>query len=250
MIQLEPIYQIMESGLLSGNGTWAGTSTRVLGDGRKIETLRAFASTSPLPVKKIVVLGQIHSANIAMTDPLWTGPLEKIEDTDGVICSEDDTLLVIRTADCIPMLFLDKKNHLIAASHQGWRGSLKSLPVKIIREMVGAGSSLADIRVMIGPGIGPCCYGVDDDRYMAFMEEFDSGFSRIFTRKKGIHHLNLLLLNYMLLVREGLRQDQIEFFPFCTSCDSSRFFSFRRDYKKNPSQFGEMFTFIIQKKTP
>lgn len=220
----------------------SGYSTKSLGDGNKIGSIMAFFKENDISYKNIVSLGQIHSTNIEFIKSA-ADTLIKIEDTDGVITNLKDVALTVKTADCLPIIYSDEKNGLIAISHQGWRGSLKKMVVKMVDRLIKNGANLNDIKIAIGPGINQCCYDVDDDKYYQFLEELDFYSEKIFSVFHGKKHLNLLLLNYLLLLDRGIKKENIDFFPFCTFCDKDRFFSFRREKKKD---FEEMFSFIIR----
>lgn len=223
---------------------FAGFSTKALGDGRDARKILRFLDYSKIHYKKLVVLDQIHSVNIHFFDRQKIDSIEKIVDTDGVITNQSNVVLSVRTADCAPLIFTDKKRGLIGISHQGWRGSLKKMAAKMIDILVQKGGNKEDIIVAIGPEIGPCCYDIDEDRYVEFLEVFDGYSDKIFHFEKGRRHLNLALLNYLQLLDAGVKKEHIDFFPFCTSCDAKRFFSFRRDQKNHS---GQMFNFITMR---
>ena len=145
----------------------------------------------------------------------------------------------------MPVLFHDPIAGVIGASHNGWRGSEKNIMQRMILKMESLGAHVADIRIALGPSIGECCYTVDMDRYVLFMEEMERFEKRIFRPHGGGFHLNLTRLNYELALEGGIQEHHIDFFPFCTFCDAKRFFSYRRQYKKNPDKFGEMMGFIM-----
>jgi len=231
------------STLISDNNYVSGFGTKDLGDARYVENIVNYFSGSYISYKKIVTLEQIHSVNIAVFTPLVTDQLEKINETDGVITKESQTILTVKTGDCIPIVFVDKKNKVIGISHQGWRGSVKRMAQKMIERMIEAGSLKKEIVVAIGPSIGDCCYNIEEDRYYSFLEEFDGYSAKIFHRRGGKLHLNLPLLNYLLLIEAGIEKKNIDFFPFCTRCDKHRFFSFRRDKKQD---YGEMISFVMK----
>lgn len=235
---------IFSSSLLTDSRYVSGFSTRLLGDGRNVQVIENFLSENDIPYTTLVLPGQIHSANVADVSDNAVG-IEKIDDTDGVVTNLENVVLIVRTADCVPMIFVDKKAGIIGISHQGWRGSLKRLPEKMIGMMKQKGSSSSDIAVAIGPAIGDCCYDISEDRYYTFMEEFNGFSGRIFSFRKGKRHLNLALLNYLLALHAGVKKENIDFFPFCTSCDRNRFYSFRRDGKTE--KFGEMFSFVVKR---
>lgn len=242
MIVFDQNLKIFYSTLISDDKYFSGFSTRPLGDGRRVETLMRFFKTSGIPYRKLVVLEQIHSVNVS--EYVYSGhdDFAKIEETDGVVTREKEIALTVRTGDCCPIIFVDKTAGITGVSHQGWRGSLKKMAKKMVERMVSIGTSPENINVAIGPTIGDCCYDVQDDRYYEFLSEFESYADKIFHLKGGKKYLNLSRLNHLLLMEAGVPSSNIDHFPFCTKCDTNRFFSFRRDKKED---YGEMFSFII-----
>ncbi|MDH7476636.1 MAG: peptidoglycan editing factor PgeF [Microgenomates group bacterium] len=235
---------------------FSGFSTRHNGDARNIVNIFNFFNRHKIKLNKLITLGQIHSANVEYyvktgsadlltnlaEDNELNFLLKKIEDTDGVITGDRLSVLTVRTADCLPMIFVDKTANLIGISHQGWRGSLKKLPIKMIDEMIKHGASKKNIIIALGPAIGSCCYNIDYDRYYTFLSEYNGYADKIFSSRGGKIYLNLLLLNYLFLVDYGIDKRNIDFFPFCTACNKKMFFSYRREIKSK--KYGEMFSFI------
>lgn len=244
MIVYQEETKIFTSLLINNNSYFSGFGTKAIGDGRKVQNILHFFQSNKLPITKIVIPEQIHSTNIVFFQSQNQQLVETVSETDGIITSEKNTALIVITADCQPIVYIDKKNELIGISHQGWRGSVKHLPQKMIKEMLKLGANVNDIFVALGPVIGQCCYTIDEDRYYQFLEEFNGYSDKIFSYVGGQRHLNLGLLNYLQLLDMGIKKNHIDFFPFCTSCDKNRFFSFRRE-KKNLT--GEMINFIFKK---
>ncbi|MFN4212414.1 MAG: peptidoglycan editing factor PgeF [Microgenomates group bacterium] len=244
MITYDPFLKIFYSTKINDNHYISGFGTRALGDARHIDNIFNFFNQAGIYYKTIVAPEQIHSVNIAVISEEVNINLKKVEEVDGLITKNSNTVLTIKTADCLPIIYVDKKNELIGISHQGWRGSLKKMTQKMVIKMLELGSKLEDILIVFGPSIGNCCYNIDEDRYYSFLEEFDGYSDKIFHRQGGRRYLNLPLLNYLLLVDVGIPKKNIDFFPFCTKCDRQRFFSFRRDKDK---EYGEMLSFILKK---
>jgi len=242
MIMFDSNLDIFYSDRINDSRFFSGFSTKQLGDSRQLVNLMKFFQNSGLSYQSLVILEQIHSANVFFLDEPVGENVKKISETDGVITDRRGVVLIVRTADCVPMVFCDKKNNLIAVSHQGWRGTYKRLPQVVIKKMLEKGASLDSIVVSLGPAINQCCYSIDEDRYYQFLEEFESYSDKIFSHYRGVHHLNLSKLNFLLLEEAGVKKNNIDCFPFCTSCDRDRFFSFRRDRKVD---FGEMFSFLV-----
>ena len=223
----------------------SGFTTREAGDMRKIQIMKNFFQERDINPRKTVILEQIHSINVSTPDPLHLGDVEILEEADGVVTNEKGALLAVRVADCVPILYYDPVAEIIGASHNGWRGSEKNLMKHMIAKMESLGSHALNIRIALGPTIGQCCYTVDMDRYVLFMEEMERFEKLVFRPHGGGFHLNLTRLNYELALENGIQKSHIDTFPFCTSCDSKRFFSYRRQYKKHPEKFGEMMGYVM-----
>ncbi len=228
---------------LNDNHYLAGFSTKVSGDGRKTNEVLHFFKKNNFAFDSLVKPIQIHSTNVAVIKDKPAGPWLSVEDTDGIVTKLSSVILTIITADCVPILFADKKLGVLGASHQGWRGTLKRLPQKIIKKMIQIGADIKAIKVAIGPSIGECCYDIEEERYYDFMSEFEKYEKQIFNTRRSRRHLSLSYLNYLLILESGIPKEHIDFFPFCTKCDSSRFYSYRRE---NRGTSGEMFSYILK----
>ncbi len=242
MITYNSDSKIFTSSLINDSSFISGFSTRELMDGNKVGNIINFLKENEILHKSLICLGQIHSTNIEFVSN-DNNQVLKIDDTDGVITDRPEIVLSVKTADCLPIIYVDKKNRLIGISHQGWRGSLKQMAVKMVNQMVEHGGNKKEIKIVIGPGINQCCYNIDDDRYFQFLNELDGYSEKVFSVRHGKKYLNLTFLNYLQLINTGIKKENIDFFPFCTFCDKRRFFSFRRAKNKD---FEEMFSFVIR----
>ncbi|EKE13668.1 MAG: hypothetical protein ACD_12C00872G0009 [uncultured bacterium] len=243
MILYDSNLKIFYSTFINNDKFFGGFGTREIGDGRNIDTAISFAQTNIPNFKTIVIPEQIHSVNVTNFSANLIDNVEKIPETDGVITKDINSVLTVITADCSPIIFVEKKEGIIGISHQGWRGSVKRLGQKMVKKIIEMGGKKEDIFVAIGPSIGQCCYDVEDERYYQFVEEFDGYADKIFHRHQGKLHLNLALLNYLQVKELGVSEKNIDHFPFCTRCDKKRFFSFRRDKRQD---YGEMLSFIVK----
>ncbi len=246
MITYDSNLKIFYSTLINDDRFFGGFGTRELGDGRKTENIFNFFQTNWPNFKTIVIPEQIHSTNVSVFNSNLMDNIERVSETDGIITQDSNSALTVITADCSPVMFVEKKQGIIGISHQGWRGSVKRLGQKMIKKIIELGGKKRDIFIAIGPSIGQCCYDVEDERYYQFVEEFDGYADKIFHRHQGKLHLNLSLLNYLQVKEIGVPTKNIDHFPFCTRCDKKHFFSFRRDKKQD---YGEMFSFVVKGRT-
>lgn len=213
-----------------------GFGTKQLGDGRKKEVI--FDLKNKLQAQHVISPKQAHTTNCkVITSTNRTAELSYI---DGVLTQEKNTVLTVITADCVPIIFEDPVQKIIGISHQGWKGTLGKLPAKMIENMEALGSKREDIRCAIGPCINECCYEVSRDLALEFGSVFGED---MFTRKDNTYFINLLKISYLQLRVSGILKKHISYFPFCTSCDEKKFWSYRRDNGLK----GEMISFVLLK---
>lgn len=175
---------------------------------------------------------QNHSANVEVVgnDQKSTGIYKPPfpYGVDGLVTAEKRLILSIRTADCVPVLLYDTKNNICAAVHSGWRGTLGRITSSAIEKMCSAGADRGSIIAAIGPCIGVCCYEVGQELLDAFTNA-DKEFEACFTTKNGKLYLDLTAANEMILIKSGIKEENISSAHLCTCCNRDDFFSHRRE---------------------
>ncbi|MDH4226308.1 MAG: peptidoglycan editing factor PgeF [Deltaproteobacteria bacterium] len=178
-------------------------------------------------LEKIFTLEQVHGDEVYM---LKAAALPSHAPTaDAVITDIRNTSIGILTADCLPVIFYDKKTASIGACHAGWRGTQKSISSKTVAAMEQAfGAKPENIIASLGPYIGPCCYVVGFDVYDAFADR--SNRDEFFGKAHGSSRsLDIALATKLELALHGLREENISVSASCTSCRNNDFFSYRKD---------------------
>jgi YfiH family protein len=194
-----------------------------------------FASSRGL---RPVVMHQVHSDTIHR---LEAAPVNKL-DGDALMTNAPGLLLVIRTADCLPVLLVDEARRAVAAVHCGWRGTEKRILEKAVLAMGEAyGSKPADMLAAFGPCIGAACYEVGPEVRAGFLR---AGFPpAVFSPAPGREKKTLLDLreaNAWLLREAGLRKPHIfGAGPVCTHCETQLL-----SYRRNPHDPRRMYNFI------
>jgi YfiH family protein len=214
------------------------------GDARWAEAdFLAFAATLGM---RPVIMRQLHSDVLHRLDASPAGKLEG----DALMTSVPGLLLVIRTADCLPVLLVDETNRAVAAVHCGWRGTEKRILERAVRAMGEAyGSKPAEMRAALGPCIGAACYEVGPEVREGFLR---AGFPpSVFVERghlpaiqvpdlKKKYLLDLKAANAWLLAGLGVRKvNIIAAGPACTHCEP-RLLSYRR----HPADHRRMYNFI------
>ena len=85
----------------------------------------------------------------------------EIEDCDGMVTDLPDVALTSTHGDCIPLYAYDPDRKVIGLAHAGWRGTVDGIAAALALTMIKTyGCDPADIRTVVGPGIGRCCFEV------------------------------------------------------------------------------------------
>ncbi|MDD8026989.1 MAG: peptidoglycan editing factor PgeF [Acidobacteriota bacterium] len=173
-----------------------------------------------------VLLGQIHSAAVlAVTDALPDGT-----PGDALITDTPGLLLVIKTADCLPLFLVDEERRAIAAVHAGWRGTaigIAAAAVAALRERFD--SRPGDLWAAMGPCIGPGCYEVGRDVAEPHPGRPEWGKAlRPVAGSPDRFTLDLPAANRARLEAEGVPASRISAAGVCTHC-SPDLLSWRRD---------------------
>jgi YfiH family protein len=219
---------------------------------------------------RVVALRQIHSDVVhvighavdsenesrAESDSPRTNSPAAPPQGDALITREPGVLLVVQTADCVPILLADPKRRAIAAIHSGWRGTVRRIAAKALGRMqMEFGTTPEDVIAALGPGIGQSCYEVGTEVAAEFQaqfpnarEWFEGPFDQLadsdndpnwlpwLTMKPPGHapppprvHLDLIAANRAILEEAGIPARNISSSGLCTACRGDLFFSFRKE---------------------
>lgn len=149
---------------------------------------------------------------------------------DGLFTRHKDFVLVVRTADCLPILLLGGNE--IGAVHMGWRsaqtGILDNLP-----------KDLGGYKVFLGPAMRKCCFEVDKDfkQYKNFTKYISKSGDKLRFDPISFARDNLLA--------RGLKLNNIYDCDICTICGDKGLFSFRKDKTDN-----RILNFILRRLCP
>jgi polyphenol oxidase len=164
-------------------------------------------------------------------------PIPDPAEFDGLVTEQRGPVLGAFAADCIPLLFADPVSRVIGSAHAGWRGTVGGVATNVVARMGELGSRPENIRVALGPSIGPCCFEVGPE----VVEQFRAVFGELPDMVvKGPHkdHIDLRVAMRAQLERTGVQADHIDNAPPCTRCEPERFFSYRRDGKDGGVHMG------------
>lgn len=178
--------------------------------------------------QKIVLLKQVHAdeilelntSNITQNGAFWFGGT-----ADGITTNERGLTLAIQTADCAGVLLYDPRNHAVSALHAGRKGAGLNILGKCVAKMQNLYGTNADELIMyVGAHIRGCCYELPPE----MAAEFDK-YENAVMQREGKHYLDIASVLLSQAKSTGIKDENIEISPSCTSCESGKFFSYRAE---------------------
>src|SRR3990172_7701092 len=169
---------------------------------------------------------QVHSAEVVLaTAPRGDAPAER---ADAILTDRAGVTLMMRFADCVPILLHDPVRNAVGIVHAGWLGTVRQVvrdAVRRMRESLGSRSS--DLRAAIGPSIAAHHYPVGPEVVEAVRQSFGAAAEAHLAAGPGGTHLDLWSATEQLLRDEGV--ERIELAGVCTACETGDWYSHRAE---------------------
>jgi YfiH family protein len=188
-----------------------------------------------IPVSRIVVADQTHSnlVHICSESDCGAGFGDKpqIPVVDGLATNVVNQFLLIRTADCTPIILMDHTKMAVAALHSGREGTRKNIAAAGVETLVqNYGSDPKNICAFIGAGICHQHYQVSEKIYDEYNDTLIS--SCLHPSLEIPNHINIRKGIFEELLQAGLTFKNIENIQDCTFEDHN-YHSYRREGTKN-----------------
>jgi len=203
---------------LFGHGPATGDADRLRRLERLLDALRPEA-------RAVRCCRQVHGRVLASLGEEPSRPLSgsaEVGSCDGLLTDNAGTVLVVWTADCVPVLM--DGGGVVAAVHAGWRGAAAGVVAAAVRRFrIEYGVPPGEITATLGPAIGPCHYPVG--------QEVVAALATTVPGRDGWHRDGRVDLRRVLsrqLIAAGLEPDAVVVVGGCTACDPN-LASHRRD---------------------
>jgi polyphenol oxidase len=185
--------------------------------------------------KSVYDVWQVHGVNVVIAEAPRPPEIPHLH-ADVILTDRPGITLMMRFADCVPVLLHDPIHKAIGIAHAGWMGTVYGT-VRIAVEAMQAhfGSDPGDIRAAIGPSIGPDHYEVGPDVITQVRRAFGKSVPNLLVRHSRAIHFNLWAANRLALERAGV--NQIEIAGLCTACHTEDWYSHRAEHGRT-GRFG------------
>jgi len=178
------------------------------------------SAATGLPEKDILSLEQVHGRDILIVDEKPTALRGVYGTADAMLTSLEEVCLVIRAADCVPVILVDKKSRAVGAVHSGWKGTrlgVSGAAAALMKERFGCAGD--DLLACVLPSVGPLSYEVKED-----VAQYFPGYT---DRRNGRLFVNLWAAITDSLAAEGIPGENIFNCGICVLQNTDEFFSHR-----------------------
>lgn len=107
---------------------------------------------------------QVHGDVVVHVDapsPPPQAPPSQFPDADGLVTTVPGLALMVRVADCVPVLLADPRAGVVGTAHAGRMGMVAGLVERTVEQMAARGARR--LRAWVGPHVCGECYEVPED---------------------------------------------------------------------------------------
>ena len=171
-------------------------------------------------------LSQVHGVDV-LDASRHAGPPGVAPVADAAYTRHPGQVLVVMTADCLPLLICADDGSEVAAVHAGWRGLAAGVIEATVEKMRTPPGRLI---AWLGPAIGPQAFEVGADVRAAFLPSAGGAAAFVpIPARDGVDkwHCDLYQLARLRLAAQGISRTSGG--DACTVTDAANYFSHRRD---------------------
>lgn len=189
----------------------------------------------------LVLCKQVHGRAVLTVDQGFLNTLDPWHppEADAMVTSMSGVALGVRTADCVPVIWVDPQSQTVGVTHAGWRGALAGILEATRQHFVHPP------LVAIGPSIQQNAYEVGPEIFHDFCDQTPG--NQVFFQKKK--HLYLFdLPGYVYTQLKTLNVQKVDWIQEDTYHNPHLYFSCRRAAHRQEPIFGNMASVVCWNK--
>ncbi len=180
--------------------------------------------------RDLVTLRQVHGNRVVILTEATDPESIRGKPGDGLVTNRPNLPLGVITADCFPVVLAAPHLPAVGIVHAGRKGiaaGVVSVAVALMSQTFDA--SPEALFVAIGPGIGRCCYEVDEASAEPFETQFTLNDAVYRPSRPGHLYLDLEQAIVQQLRQAGVPPTHVWCANLCTACHSHWFYSYRQE---------------------
>jgi YfiH family protein len=179
------------------------------------------------PDDVVAYLQQVHGREVVVVDEVpkaWRPP-----HADALVTDQPGITLMVRAADCVPVLLTDTVGAVVGGAHCGRPGLVAGVVPATVSAMRGLGAG--DLTAWVGPYVCGRCYEVP--------QEMQDDVTAVEPTSRATTSWGTPSLDVGAGVRAQLERDGVAVVDLSTCTrESAALFSYRRDGKRSGRQAG------------
>ncbi len=207
----------------------------ILPDHPNLQNRKNYLQRIGISPSQVASAGIIHGDKVSTAYGKDAG--KTVGRADGLIAQEKNLYLSVTTADCLPIFLFEPAKEIVGIVHAGWRSLEKDILANAVEKMEKLGGSPEDILVGIGPAICQKHYEVGPEVAEKF-EKYPEAVKEVRPRRIRLRRksdkvlLDIKRIARLQLTALGLSEKNIDISSDCTFELPQKYFSARRDKKK------------------
>jgi YfiH family protein len=149
---------------------------------------------------------------------------------DALVTNLPGIPLGVLIADCLPVILYSEEPRVLAVVHAGRMGTYhRVVPAALYVMHTRFGVAPSQVHAILGPGIGDCCYRLDDQAVTPFQYRFHDWQAYFIPQAPGYWTMSLTRANQAQLQAAGVPLAQMQSAELCTVCHNMTLFSHRAE---------------------
>ncbi|MEL7626004.1 MAG: peptidoglycan editing factor PgeF [Anaerolineaceae bacterium] len=180
-----------------------------------------------MPFESRFDVWQVHGDTIHFTNSPRP-ETQKHQPGDGIFTQNPDVTLIMRFADCVPIMIHDPVKKVVGLVHAGWQGTLLEIGLVAVEAAAKEyGGDPSDFRVGIGPSICAHCYQIGTEVRAQFFKKWGIEAANFVSETPNGYFLDLWAANEWSLHKAGVKN--IEQSHICTAEHLHEWYSYRKE---------------------
>lgn len=119
-----------------------------------------FSLPNGMPLPSVQAMHQVHGPDVAVVDQELLDQRGPAPVVDALVTTLSGVMLLVRVADCVPVLLADPGAGVVGAAHAGRPGLVAGVVPRAVEAMRLLGASR--LRAWVGPHVCGACYEVPE----------------------------------------------------------------------------------------
>lgn len=180
---------------------------------------RTLAADLGAPDAEVVSLNQVHGARVlTFEEPPRKRRKSLLGEGDALVTCRQNALLVVVSADCVPVVLADPMSGWIAAVHAGWRGTAARVLDAALDALAARGVRLGNLFAAFGPSISRDRYEVGPEVVTALLDAYGAApEGAVVPGRDGRAFVDVAAFNGAALRARGVFPERVAASGLCTA---------------------------------